>query len=76
MDSPSRKSDAGASRARPSAELLAGLRAGKKALREQRIALPLPEKVRQLLRLQHIQVALLEKQRPLRAWERPWNIEP
>jgi hypothetical protein len=45
-------------------------------LREQRIALPLPEKVRQLLQLQQIQVALLEKQRPLRAWERPWNIEP
>jgi hypothetical protein len=56
--------------------LLARLRAGKAALRQQRLALSLPEKVRQLLKLQQIQVSLLEKQRPLRPWERPWNIEP
>ena len=76
MDLRSRPLDAGAARARPSPELLARLRAGKAALREQRIALPLPEKVRQLLQLQHIQVALLAQQRPLRPWERPWDVEP
>jgi hypothetical protein len=68
--------DAGAPRARPSPELLARLHAGKAALREQRIALPLPEKVRQLLKLQQIQVALLAKQRPLRPRQRPWDVEP
>jgi len=64
------------SRSRPSAELLARLRAGKAALRAERIALPLPEKVRQLLELQRLQFPLLKKRRALRPWERPWDIEP
>jgi hypothetical protein len=76
MDSRSRPQDAVAARARPSPELLARLRAGKAALREQRRALPLPEKVRQLLQLQQIQITLLAKQRPLKPWERPWDVEP
>jgi hypothetical protein len=61
--------------ARPSAELLTALRAGKAALRQQRVALPLREKVRQVLELQRLQYPLLARQRPLRAWERPWDIE-
>lgn len=63
-------------RARPSAELLQRLRAGKLALRQRRIALPLREKVRQLLELQRVQFPLLAKQRPLRSWERPWDVQP
>jgi hypothetical protein len=56
--------------------LLAQLRAGKAALRQRRMSLPLAEKVRQMLELQRIQITLLAKQRPLRAWERAWDIEP
>lgn len=63
-------------RARPSAELLARLRAGKTELRAQRAALSLPEKIAQLLELQRLQLPLLSRQRPLRPWERPWEIEP
>jgi hypothetical protein len=63
-------------RARPSPELLARLRAGKALLRERRAALPLPEKVAQLLLLQRLQFPLIRNQRPLRSWERPWEIQP
>jgi hypothetical protein len=62
--------------ARPSPELIARLRAGKEALRQKRIAMPLREKVRQVLELQKIQYPLLARQRPLRPWERPWDVEP
>lgn len=62
--------------ARPSAELIARLRAGKEALRAKRIGLPLPEKVRQVLELQRIQHPLLARQRALRAWEHPWAVDP
>jgi len=67
---------ASSARPRPSPELLRKLHAGKATLRHQRVGLPLEEKVRQLLQLQHIYVALLAKQRPLQAWERPWNVKP
>jgi hypothetical protein len=74
MGSPS---DAGESaRPRPTPELLARLRAGKAALREQRIALPLREKVRQLLELQRLYVSVVGRRRPLHPRERPWDIEP
>lgn len=47
-----------------SASAAVGRTAGKATLRQQRIGLPLEEKVRQLLQLQHIHVVLLAKQRP------------
>ena len=34
------------------------------------------EKVRILLQLQQQDLPLLAKQRPLRAWEKPWPVEP
>lgn len=37
---------------------------------------PLREKVRILLELQKQELRLLERQRPLKPWERPWHIEP
>ena len=76
MDSPSKARVAAEARPRPSAELLARLRAGKAEIRARRIALPLREKVRQLLQLQHIYVAQLARHRPLEPWERPWDVEP
>jgi hypothetical protein len=39
-------------------------------------ALPIREKVRILLELQGQDLPLIRKQRPLRAWEKPWPIEP
>ena len=76
MGSRSKLPDVDAARPRPSPELLGQLRAGKAALRQRRIALPLPEKIRQLLELQRIQVTFLARRRPLRSWERPWDVEP
>jgi len=38
--------------------------------------LPLKEKVRVLLELQRQDLPLIARQRPLRAWERPWDIQP
>jgi hypothetical protein len=38
--------------------------------------LPLSEKVRILLELQRQELPLIARQRPLRPWERPWDVEP
>jgi hypothetical protein len=37
---------------------------------------PLREKVRILLKLQRQELPLLARQRPLRPWERPWDVTP
>jgi hypothetical protein len=37
---------------------------------------PLKEKVRILLQLQRQELPLIARLRPLRPWERPWDIEP
>jgi hypothetical protein len=67
----------GAARAQDAAaDPAQALRAGKVLLRERRAALPLPEKVAQLLLLQRLQLPLIRSQRPLRSWERPWEIQP
>jgi hypothetical protein len=63
-------------RPRPSAELIAKLRQGKDDLRREREALPLREKIRQVMELQRLQYPLLSRQRSLESWERPWDIEP
>ncbi len=57
-------------------ELLRRLRRGKAALHRHHAALPLREKVRLVIELQRIVLPLLARQRPLRPWERPWDIEP
>jgi hypothetical protein len=38
--------------------------------------LPLKEKVRILLELQRQDLPLLKRRRPLKPWEKPWEIEP
>lgn len=63
-------------RQRPGPELLRSLREGKGALRRKRRAMPLPEKIRQVLALQRLQHPLLARQRSLRSWEQPWDVEP
>jgi hypothetical protein len=37
---------------------------------------PLREKVRILLELQRQDLPLIARRRPLRPWERPWNVTP
>jgi len=76
MASSSDSSAISAGRPRPSPELMKTLWAGKAALRTRRAALPLPEKVRLLLELQRLVLPLIARQRPLRSWEQPWDIEP
>lgn len=64
-------------RPRPSPELLAGLREGKRALQAQQRELPLPEKIRQLLELQKIDYAIrTARGEKLESWQKPWDIEP
>ena len=70
------RSDTTTERLRPSPELIAALRAGKTSLRQERAGLSLREKVRQVIELQRLQYPLLARQRVLRSWERPWEIEP
>jgi len=63
-------------RPRPSAELLAKLREGKRALHAEQRDLPLPEKIRQLLELQKIDYELRKQRGDLEPWQKPWDIEP
>jgi hypothetical protein len=76
MASDSKRGTATAARARPTPELLQKLRDGKAALRAERVAMPLPEKVRELLELQHIYCSIASLRRPLLDRERPWGVEP
>lgn len=55
-------------------ELMQHLRAGKDALREARRRAPLDEKLRQLVQAQHLYVQVAGSRRPLKPWQRPWNI--
>jgi len=50
--------------------------AAKAAWRRAQASRTLEEKVAILLQLQKDELPLLEKQRPLRPWERPWPITP
>lgn len=63
-------------RSRPTPELMSRLRQGKAELRARRTQMSLKEKVAMVLELQRIYLPLLERQRPLASWERPWDVEP
>jgi hypothetical protein len=69
-------SERSAAQPRPSAELLERLREGKAQLRARRCNLSLPEKVEAVIELQRACLPLLARQRPLRPWERVWELEP
>ena len=68
--------DASRPRPRPAPALLASLRKGKSSLHRQRASMSLREKVELVLELQRACLPLLEKQRRLAPWERPWPITP
>ena len=48
----------------------------KRAWHRARAEAPLQEKVRVLLELQRQDLPLIARQRPLRPWERPWDVTP
>jgi hypothetical protein len=55
-------------------DLIHTLREGKELLRRTRRNASLDQKLHDLWRAQHIYVQLVGNRRPLRPWERPWNI--
>jgi hypothetical protein len=57
-------------------EDVAMLLARKREWHRRQAQLPLREKVRILLELQRQELHLLARQRPLRPWERPWDVTP
>ena len=48
----------------------------KRAWHKAQAEAPLREKVRILLELQRQDLPLIARRRPLRPWERPWNVTP
>jgi hypothetical protein len=52
------------------------LRAGKRALRNRRRALSLPEKVEQVVQLQRIVLPQIRRRRALKPWEKVWDLDP
>lgn len=43
---------------------------------EEQRKLPIKEKMRILIELQKHDLPLIARQRPLKSWEKPWDIEP
>lgn len=60
----------------PAAELAAQAFEAKRRWHETQARLPVRERVRILLELQKQDLPLIAARRPLRPWERPWEIEP
>lgn len=50
------------------------LREGKRELRHSRVSMSLPEKVRQVVQLQHITLKMIQRRRPLEPLERAWPV--
>ncbi len=50
--------------------------ARKKEWHKEQAQLPIKEKMRIMLQMQKQALPLLAKHRPLKWWEKPWDIEP
>jgi hypothetical protein len=61
---------------KPQSDPNEALYATKVAWHRRQARLPITEKVRILLELQRRDYELLKRHRPLKSWERPWEIEP
>lgn len=55
-------------------EVVEKLRAGKRELRRRRVAMSLPDKVRQVVELQKITLPLIRRRRALHPWESVWPL--
>jgi hypothetical protein len=63
--------------ARPTPELMDRLYAAKTALHDLHQALPLREKIAQLIELQRLDYTLrVQRGEQLEEWQRPWEVEP
>jgi hypothetical protein len=60
---------------RDTSEVLERLREGKRELRAERVAMSLPEKVRQVVELQRMVLPTIQQRRPLEPWERVWRLD-
>lgn len=49
------------------------IRAGKEALRYERRNAPLSEKIKELIKLQHLYCQIVKTRRPLKLIEKPWD---
>jgi hypothetical protein len=58
----------------PNQTTISRLRKGKSDLRRDRVAMDLPEKVRQVVKLQEFAIETIRRRRPLRDHERVWRI--
>lgn len=61
---------------RPDPAEIARIFEAKKEWHRRQAVLPMVEKVRILLKLQRDDLPLIRRHRPLKPWERPWEIEP
>jgi hypothetical protein len=66
----------GARRARPTPELVERQAQAKARWRREMAGRPLREKIGLLLEMQRRLHPILRRQRAMRWWERPWDIEP
>lgn len=57
-----------------SSDVIQRLRNGKRELHRKRIEMSLEDKVRQVVELQKIHVAVVGRRRPLRPLERAWDL--
>jgi hypothetical protein len=63
-------------RARPSEELVRRQREAKARWRHEVARRPFREKVAMMLEMQKRLYPVLQKQRPMQSWQRPWSIDP
>ena len=61
---------------RPTPELMESLFEAKRRWHEAQARLPIREKFRILLEMQRLHLPLIARQRPLKPWEQPWEVEP
>ena len=61
-------------RSDPVPDVIRRLREGKRELREARTAMSLPEKVREVVRLQEATLPMIRRRRALSAIERVWQL--
>ena len=55
-------------------DILNRLRQAKRELRRQRVAMSLPEKIREVVKLQKVHVTIVGRRRALRPLERVWPL--
>lgn len=54
--------------------VLRGLREGKRQLRQERVSMSYPDKVRQVIELQRATLPMIRRRRKLEEWEGVWPI--